>query len=130
MGSTDSERAFCSILEALKVAFSDKPDALEIAQLVSRKAEDIRQFGSFNFLLSNGSFLIAHCSTDLHYLIRQHPFAEAQLKDCDMTVDFQEVTRPTDRVAVIATQPLTVDEQWTQIASGQFLVFKEGRIVE
>jgi len=130
VGTTDSERAFCFILEALKSAFSDKPDSWEISRLVKEKAEEIRRFGSFNFLLSNGSFLVAHCSTDLFYLIRQHPFAEAQLKDCDITVDFQKVTDTTDRVAVIATQPLTVDEQWSEMTTDEFLVFSEGCIIQ
>ena len=46
---------------------------------------------------SNGEALWAHCSTNLHWLVRQHPFAQATLKDCDWTVDFATVNQPGDR---------------------------------
>lgn len=43
-----------------------------------------------------------------------------------MTVDFREVTTERDRVAVIATTPLTDNEVWTQIQPGELLVFQDG----
>lgn len=130
VGTTDSERAFCSILEALKDAFEKRPDIPKLCELIEQKAAEIRQYGIFNFLLSNGDFLVAHCSTNLYYIVRQHPFTKAQLNDCDVTVDFQEVTTPLDRVAVIATQPLTDNESWTQMTDGQCLIFSQGQIVK
>ena len=66
--------------------------------------------GIFNFMLSNGQALWAHCSTHLHHIVRQHPFARASLQDDDVTVDFAEHTSPRDRVAVVVTEPLTRDE--------------------
>jgi glutamine amidotransferase len=67
-------------------------------------------------MLSNGEALFTHCSTKLHYIIRQYPFTTANLSDEQVTVDFAEVTTPDDRVAVIVTEPLTSDEIWTQFA--------------
>ena len=130
VGSTDSELAFCSLLEHLKLNFSTKPALAELCHALQEKAEEIRQFGSFNFLLSNGEFLVAHCSSDLYYLIRQHPFSKAQLKDLDMAINFNEVTTTKDRVAIIATQPLTTNEKWEKFSSGQCLVFKNGAVVK
>ncbi len=46
--------------------------------------------------------------------------------DEDVSVDFQELTTPSDRVAVIATTPLTDNEVWTPIRVGQLLVFQDG----
>jgi len=130
VGSTDSELAFCVILEHLKLHFENKPSLTALCQTFKQKADEISQFGSFNFLLSNGEFLIAHCSTDLYYLIRQHPFTNAQLKDLDMEINFNELTTSNDRVAVIATQPLTTNEEWQKFHSGQCLVFKNGEVLK
>jgi len=80
----------------------------------------------FNFMLSNGEVLFAHCATNLHYIIRQAPFNKAHLVDDDVTVDFSTVTTPYDRVAVVATQPLTDNESWTQLRPGQLLLFRDG----
>ena len=64
-------------------------------------------------LLGDGSQLFARCSTKLHYIVRQAPFKQATLADEDVSVDFAAVTTPNDRVAVVATMPLTRDETWT-----------------
>ena len=78
-------------------------------------------------LLSNGAALWAHASTHLHYIVRQHPFTTAQLQDEDLAIDFAEHTTPNDRVAVIATQPLTTNEQWTAFCCGELRVFVDGQ---
>jgi glutamine amidotransferase len=77
-------------------------------------------------MLSNGEVLFAHCATNLHYIIRQAPFNKAHLVDDDVTVDFSTVTTPYDRVAVVATQPLTDNESWIQLQPGQLLLFRDG----
>ena len=78
-------------------------------------------------LLSNGTALWAHASTQLHYIVRQAPFATAQLSDEDLQIDFSEHTTPLDRVAVIATQPLTRNERWTALVPGALMVFVDGQ---
>ena len=86
-----------------------------IAELTATLAELLPQVaahGVFNAMLSNGQALWAHCSTQLHHIVRQHPFARASLQDDDVTVDFAEHTSPRDRVAVVVTEPLTKDEAW------------------
>ena len=86
----------------------------------------VARHGTFNFLLSNGEALWAHASTKLCYIVRQHPFASAQLADEDLSVDFAEHTTPHDRVAVVATTPLTRNENWTPFAPGELRVFVDG----
>ena len=129
VGDTDSELAFCSILQALQCGVTEKPDLERIYALLLLQAERISNHGIFNCLISNGEFMFAHCSSDLYYLIRSHPFSKAQLIDLDMTVDFRAMATPDDRVAVIATQPLTVNEAWTRFAAGQCCLFSQGRIL-
>jgi hypothetical protein len=46
-----------------------------------------------------------------------------------MTVDFANYTTPDDRVAVIATQPLTDNEVWTRLQPGELVMFRDGELV-
>src|SRR5690606_19331477 len=107
VGTTDSEMAFCYILQELRRQFEDTLPALpELTAAITRLCKEIAGHGTFNMMLSDGSALFAHCSTNLHYIVRQCPFSEAVLSDEDMKVDFSEVTTPDDRVAIIVTEPL------------------------
>ncbi|HRD34112.1 MAG TPA: class II glutamine amidotransferase [Rhodocyclaceae bacterium] len=127
VGNTDSEMAFCHILERLAERFPDGAPAAEALQDALRTlAIEISAHGEFNFLLSNGERLFAHSSSRLAYIIRQAPFAVAHLADEDVSVDFSDLTTPQDRVAVIATQALTDNEDWTVIEPGQLLAFRHG----
>jgi len=50
----------------------------------------------------------------------------AHLKDEDVMVDFSEVTTADDRVAIIATQPLTDNEPWITMKPGSLWLFHQG----
>lgn len=127
VGTTDSELAFCFLLQELRHRFGDQPPAQAPLQAaLVALVTDIAQSGTFNLLLSDGTALYAHCSTELHYLVRQHPFAKAQLADEDLSVDFSEVTTARDRVAIIVTKPLTDDETWIRFAPGEMKRFVDG----
>lgn len=127
VGTTDSELAFCLILETLRQTFPDRQPTLEqLYPVIQKITRSIAGYGIFNYLLSDGEHFFAHCSTKLSYLVRQAPFAAAHLIDEDITVDFQGLTTPRDRVAVIATTPLTDNEIWTTMQPGELLVFQDG----
>lgn len=131
VGNTDSERVFCSLLQDLLKRFPQGPTSdQEFFAHLHQLILPISAMGEFNFLLSNGEFLVAHASTKLSYIVRQAPFSQALLKDQDVRVDFSQVTTANDRVAVIATEPLTLNETWTTIAPGTLMIFKEGQVVE
>lgn len=129
VGTTDSERAFCHILNRLRTRFAARPDDETLFSAIAGLTHEIRKFGLFNFMLSDGISLFAHASTLLHYIVRQAPFGKARLLDDDVMVDFAEVTTPSDRVAVIATLPLTRDETWAQLAVDELVMFREGKII-
>ncbi len=129
VGNTDSERAFCHLLEQLRRRYCQKPDTADLFACMAELTAEIRSHGLFNFMLSNGEFLLAHASTLLYYIIRQAPFGEAHLLDQDMAIDFAAVTTPNDRVAVIATLPLTRNEHWQQLAENELVMFAQGSIV-
>ena len=126
VGRTDSERAFCWLLQNLRARFAAPPPREALFAVLRRLTFEIAAHGEFNTLLSNGDCLFAHCATKLSYIVRQAPFSVAHLKDQDVTVDFSAVTNPDDRVAVIATLPLTDNETWTTMAPGTRMVFHEG----
>jgi glutamine amidotransferase len=131
VGNTDSELAFCYVLQQLRRRFRDGAPALPVLkESLQELAQEIGAHGPFNMMLSDGSALFAHCSTELYYIVRQYPFATAKLSDEDVIVDFSQVTTPEDRVAIIVTElvtePLTTNEAWTQFKSGELMVFVEG----
>jgi glutamine amidotransferase len=127
VGNTDSEYAFCAILQGLRERFPDaQPELPVLFKAIEELTREVSRHGVFNFLLSNGQALFAHCSTHLYYLVRQWPFSTAHLIDEDMTVDFANYTTPEDRVAVIATQPLTDNEVWTRLEPGDLVMFQDG----
>ncbi|NLP61468.1 class II glutamine amidotransferase [Paraburkholderia sacchari] len=130
VGTTDSEQAFCTLLEGLRKAFpGTQPPLDELFATLESLTREITQFGVFNFLLSNGQALFAHCSTHLYYLVRSWPFSTAHLVDADVSIDFAKYTTPEDRVSVIATAPLTDNEVWTRFAPGDLLMFQHGDVV-
>ncbi len=127
VGQTDSELAFCHLLQTLRLRFpACPPDRLALREALEEFAARVRPHGPFNFMLSNGDCLFAHRSTELHYIVRQAPFTVAHLKDHDVAVDFSELTTPEDRVALIATLPLTDNETWTPLPVDRVAMFAEG----
>lgn len=129
VGNTDSEKAFCYLLQELHLEFGENcPNADLLGVKLHELTLSLATFGIFNFLLSNGEFMLAHCSTKLAHIVRQAPFSVAQLKDEDVKVDFSSVTTSNDRVAVIATIPLTDNESWTIHTPGTLLFFSEGEL--
>mgnify|MGYP000005613349 CR=1 FL=1 len=129
VGTTDSEYAFCWLLDQIREQFPQRPknpDAL--IALVADCAQRLRALGVFNMLLSESEFLVCYCSTKLHRITRRAPFGEAQLKDADMTIDFCSETQPQDVVSVIATEPLTDNENWHKMSEGELAVFRLGEI--
>jgi len=130
VGSTDSERAFCWLMQELSKAHADLPPVGELTATLAELVPRVAAHGSFNFMLSNGQALWAHCSTKLSWLVREHPFRKARLQDEDMSVDFAELTTTADRVAVVVTEPLTADEAWRAFAPGELKVFVNGGVVE
>lgn len=127
IGGTDSEHAFCWLLEQLHIHFAEvEPSDEKLFRFLAHLSEKIHQLGVFNLLLSNGVSLFVFCSNNLHWITRKAPFGEASLIDAEMVVDFNKETSNNDIVTVIATQPLTDDETWQKMSAGQWQVFQKG----
>ena len=128
VGDTDREQAFCWIVQELAKSHAGVPSVEELTCTLNELAPQIAKFGTFNFLLSNGQALWAHASTKLHYVLRQPPFTHIHLKDEDIRADLATLNGPEDRLAIVVTEPLTTNEQWTAMVPGQLTVFVEGSV--
>jgi predicted glutamine amidotransferase len=129
VGTTDSEHAFCVLLEALRSGFVSYPRRVtELWQAIAAVGAELGAHGTCNFLLGDGRHLFARCATKLCHIIRRAPFGAATLADDDVRIDFSAVTTPRDRVAVVATTPLTTNESWTVGRPGELWVFDGGEL--
>ena len=126
VGDTDSERAFCWLMQELAKAHAGVPTITELSSTLRELLPTLHAHGTFNMLLSNGQALWVHASTKLHWLQRRHPFCHATLADEDVSVDFANETTPNDRVVVVATEPLTTGEAWVAMTPGELQVFVDG----
>ncbi len=127
VGTTDSEHAFCWMLDKIRRRHPTPPSARKpLSGLIQELSDELAGHGVFNMLLSSSRELYAFSTTKLSYLTRRAPFGPAALIDDDLTVDFKEETSPNDIVTVIATLPLTEDEPWVAFKHNRLYVFRDG----
>ncbi len=130
VGETDSEHAFCWVLSQLRARYPSTSDNMpDVFCYIAELAEQLNNLGVYNMLLTDGAYVMAYCSNNLHWITRRAPFGEARLVDEDMVVDFKQETTPNDVVTVIATQPLTCNEAWQKIQPGSYRLFHYGELV-
>ncbi|CAJ1946265.1 unnamed protein product [Cylindrotheca closterium] len=142
VGTTDSEATFCAILNALRQKFDKVPSVPVLYDSMQKLCDEIvdsdREGTILNFLLTCGSHTLWVYSwpgsrpgskvwNGLHYTTREYPFHSHHLCDVDITVDFSTRTSKEDCVSVIATKPLTDDEEWTELERGELVLFDRGR---
>ena len=131
VGSTDSELAFCYLLEQLVLKFGYfEPSLNDIFSLLEEISPKVAEYGTFNFCLSNGQALFSYATTKLHWIVREYPFQYARLVDIDVDIDFSKFTTEEDRVAVITTEPLTQNEIWTAYQPGEMILFRDGKVIK
>lgn len=130
IGTTDSEHAFCWILDNIYKEYgANEPDSAELFSFIASLSNKIDSLGVANIIITNGEHLFAYCSNNLHWITRKAPFGQASLIDAEMTVDFQKETTDNDVVTVIATKPLTDDETWHKMKPSQWQLFRLGESV-
>jgi glutamine amidotransferase len=131
LGETDSEWAFCWLLQELGRRFGTPPGPSwrQLAPVLAELLPEIAAHGCFNMLLSDGQALYAYASTRLAWLERQHPFARVRLVDSDLEFDLAAANGPGEHMALVATAALTQDEPWRSFEPGELRVFAQGRSV-
>lgn len=129
IGTTDSERAFCWLLDQIRRRFATRPRYRALWELLGELCRSLHGRGVANLLVSDSKYLYALCSTELCWITRRAPFGPATLVDEDLSVNFAKETTPDDVVTVVATRPLTRDEEWSKMVPGQFCVFGDGEVL-
>jgi glutamine amidotransferase len=136
VGDTDSEMAFCAILNALRAEFTDTmptlPVLYEKLQSLCREIVDYDpQRTILNFLLTGGPHVLWVYSwpgrrpgssvwNGLYYSVRSQNVA---ISDEDVKMDVQ--IGDSD-VCVVATKPMTDDEEWIELRPGELIVLDNG----
>lgn len=114
MGDTDSEWAFCLLMEAIHECISHNGRIGDIDQTLAclePAVSRINPLDEFNFLLGNGEHLFVHVHTEMHLLKRI-----CHVQGCHQ------------HVILVATKPLS-DEPWQCIVPNKLLVLKDGDII-
>ncbi len=131
VGTTDSEYAFCWLLNCMCDTFDAVPEDISLlSSFIHDRVKQLDKLGVYNMLMSNSRYLFAYCSTKLFWITRKAPFGEAHLRDADLSIDFVKETTPDDIVTVIATEPLTQNELWNKIEPGELCVFENGKLMD
>ncbi len=130
-GETDSEHAFCYILEQIKkfnISIWNELSFIWLGDVL----RDINKLGKFNCLMSDGEYLFCYSDKDgyvgLYFLKRQAPFETVHLLDEDYKINLAEDKKPDQQGYVIASSPLT-NEKWELFSEGMLTVFKNGEII-
>jgi predicted glutamine amidotransferase len=129
VGDTDSEAAFCALLNRLRLAFPEPVSVDVLLPVLVASCAEYHRRGVFNCLLSDGDWLFSFCSSKLSYITRRAPFGPACLKDAQLSVDFQAQTTPNDVVTLLATEALTSNERWTQYQPGEWMLWRGGECI-
>ncbi|MFB9263268.1 class II glutamine amidotransferase [Bradyrhizobium erythrophlei] len=135
IGDTDSEIAYCILLERLSELWRDgaEPPLDERLAIVEQFASDMRQLGPANFIYSDGRTLFAHghrriqadgliAPPGLWQLHRRCAADIDALPDAGVAI---EPGRQDQEITLLASVPLTA-EPWRPLAEGEILVVKDG----
>lgn len=139
VGNTDSEQAFCVLLDHVHRLWQQEegaPEARDRSDAVSRFAAVLRDFGPANFIYTDGQFLFAHGHVrtqpdghmgppGLYMLHRSCPAGPATWQTEGVSLAFGEGTQ---EVTLFASVPLT-EENWIPLGEGEVVVVERGRVV-
>lgn len=136
IGETDSELAFCALLERLRPLWSGRewPSLASRRVVVESFAADLRELGPANFLYCDGDALFAHGDRrhqadgtirppGLWHLQRRCP-AGGELSTEGLSVEAHGVEQ---EVVLFASVPLT-SEAWAPLPRGEVLVATGGQM--
>jgi glutamine amidotransferase len=139
VGDTDSEYAFCALLEALRVPWlrAGVPPLDERFAIVAGFAETLRPLGPANFIYSDGAALFLHGHLRLHGDGREPhpPGLHVLCRRCAAradAVDIEGLSLASDaeqEVVLAASVPLTVERGWRPLAEGEIVAVRGGRIL-
>lgn len=138
VGETDSEHAFCVLLERLRPlwAYSTPPSLQARLAVLESFAADLRLLGPANFLYADGDVAFAHGHRRIHpetgrieppglWLLQTHSPAAGLAPEGMVGVAIAGGERT---VTCIASVPLTT-EGWRPLAEGELVAVRHGEIL-
>lgn len=140
VGETDSEQAFCILLERLRPLWrstTGTPGLEERHRIVAAFARELRALGPANFIYADGDALFAHGHKRTHEggAIRP-PGLHLLCRPCDgrpAGFDAQGLRivpiQPAGAQLLLASVPLTTDSSWRALGEGELVVARSGRVV-
>ncbi len=137
IGETDSEYAFCALLERIRPLWRNAegiPDLAARFEVVAGFAREIGQVGVANFLYCDGEALFAHAQRrkqadgqirppGLHLLHRQCAIEAQRAETTGIAV-----ASPGQNASLIASVPLTA-EPWEPLPEGEVIAISAGQVV-
>ena len=137
IGETDSEIAFCCLLQRLETVWANRngtlPSVESRLEVVAGFAEWLRPLGPFNFICSDGDtlFVHSHRRTQKDGEIRP-PGLHMLVRSCnEQAIDLSQsgimMAPISQELTLIASVPLT-DEPWEPIAEGDVIALKDGLV--
>lgn len=138
VGQTDSEHAFCALLERLNEPWTaSTPPTVELRlSLLAAFAADLRALGPANFIYADGDAVFAHGHRRLQRTskraeppglwIRQRHCAPADLAPDDH--GGASIAQGERSVVWIASVPLT-DDEWRPLAEGEAVAVRGGEVL-
>ncbi|ADT85211.1 hypothetical protein TERMP_02238 (plasmid) [Thermococcus barophilus MP] len=128
LGTTDSEAAFCYIMENLEGIRTIRELFTKLYQLLS----ELSDYGTLNVLISNGRYLFAYSYYPGKgmWLLKRHPphKGRARLLDEDFEVSIGDVKAEDEYAYLVATKRLT-DENWEKIEKKKLYIFRDGALL-
>ena len=136
VGETDSEFAFCCLLERLGELWNGSKSIVPSVEarlaVVAEFAASLRPLGPFNFVYSDGDALFVHAHIrkqddgvdrppGLHLLVRS-----SNEQAIDLTASGVMLAPLAQELALVASVPLTDDEPWEPLAVGEVIALKDG----
>jgi glutamine amidotransferase len=138
VGETDSEAAFCILLDQVAKLWTgkDPPPMVDRAALVSGFAAQMRSRGQANFLYSDGDALFAHGhrriqsdgttrAPGLWWVRRTWGGDIAALPSAGVNIEDGQAEQD---IVLVASVPIT-GETWRPFAEGELLIAREGAVV-
>jgi glutamine amidotransferase len=136
LGETDSEWAFCALLERLCsiwMAKSRIPDLADRYKIIATFARQIREFGLANFIYCDGDTMFVHADRRRH--------ADGEFREPGLCLSQQtcsggsekisgggvNIGSPRQPIVMAASVPLT-DDGWEPMHAGSLVAMKDGEI--
>jgi glutamine amidotransferase len=132
-GDTDSERSFHHLLTRLDRLGSAASDDAVAAEVLATGRELSEQDSRVNFLLSDGTTLYAYHDghKTLHVIEkRAADLGEIGMADDDYRLSLTPGDSPDEHAVIVASLPLTKESGWEKLDAGEFLVIRDGMVVE